>query len=312
MPLGVSELTQSDVLSSPGPPTLDLRRLRVLQAVARQGSLSAAARALDYTQPAVGHHVRRLEAELGTPLVVRRGRGVELTPAGAALARRADALLAASAAAREEVTALAGLRCGRVRLVAFPSASATLVPPALAALRGEHPGLDVTLVEAEPPEALDLLRGGDADVALTFQHTGLDPDDEADLERTELRVDEKVAALPPRHPLAEHREVDVARLAGERFIAGCPRCRRHLVHLCDQAGFMPDIAFATDDYAAAQGMVAAGLGVTLLPSLVFEIVRHPEIAVRPVRGRPTRTISAVALHGAATVPSVRALIDAFA
>ena len=291
---------------------LDLRRLRVLQAVARQGSLSAAARALDYTQPAVGHHVRRLEAELGTPLVVRRGRGVELTPAGAALALRADALLAGAAAAQEEVAAFAGLRRGRVRLAAFPSASATLVPPALARLRDVHPNLDVTLVEAEPPASLDLVRRGDADVALTFHHAGLDPDEDAGLHRTPLRIDEKVAVLPAAHPLAGHEEIDVAELAAERFIAGCPRCRGHLVHLCAEAGFAPDIAFATDDYVAAQGMVAADLGVTLLPSLVLEVVRHPDVAIRPVRGRPTRTISAVALQGAATVPSVRALVDAFA
>src|ERR1700761_6067255 len=110
------------------PPTLDLRRLRVLQAVAREKSFSAAARALDYTQPAIGHHVRRLEAELGTPLVIRRGRTVDLTPAGAALAQRADVLLAGATAAWEEVTAVAGLRAGRVRLAAFPSAGGALVP----------------------------------------------------------------------------------------------------------------------------------------------------------------------------------------
>ena len=291
---------------------LDLRRLRVLQAVAREGSLSAAARTLDYTQPAVGHHVRRLEAELGTALVVRRGRGVELTPAGVALANRADALLAASAAAREEVAEIAGLRRGRVRLVAFPSASATVVPPALAHLRDAHPGLDVTLVEAEPPTSVDLVRQGEADVALTFAHAGLEPDEDAGLHRTSLRIDEKMAVLPAGHPLAGRDEIDVADLAAERFIAGCPRCRGHLVHLCTKAGFTPDIAFSTDDYVAAQGMVAAGLGITLLPSLVFDVVRHPDVAIRPVRGRPTRTISAVALQGAVVVPSVRALIDALA
>jgi len=173
---------------------LDLRRLRVLQAVAREGSLSAAARALDYTQPAIGHHVRRLEAEVGTALVVRRGRGVALTPAGVALAARADALLAAAATAEEEVAAIAGLRRGRVRLVAFPSASATLVPPALARLRAEHPGLDVTLEEAEPPGSVERVRAGDADVALTFAHPGLEPEDDEGLHRVVLREEPKVRA----------------------------------------------------------------------------------------------------------------------
>lgn len=290
---------------------LDLRRLRVLQAVAHEGSLSGAARVLDFTQPAVGHHIRRLEAELGTPLALRRGRGVALTPAGLALAARADELLAAAAAAQEEVAAIAGLTRGRVRLVAFPSASATLVPPALARLQAEHPGLDVTLAEAEPPDSVDLVRRGEADVALSFTYDGEpDLDPEAGLTRTVLRVDEKLAVLPVGHALAGQREVDVARLSGERFIAGCPRCRRHLVHLCELAGFAPEIAYETDDAAAAQGMVAAGLGVTLLPGLALEVIRRPDVVVLPVRGRPTRTISAVTLRGAEALPSVGALLGA--
>ncbi len=138
-------------MSSSTPP-FDLHRLRVLRAVARERSFSAAARALDYTQPAIGHHIRRLEAELGTPLVIRRGRTIDLTPAGEALVARADSLLAGASAAWEEVAAVAGLRAGRVRLATFPSAGATFVPPALALLRDAHPGLEVTLVEDEPPE----------------------------------------------------------------------------------------------------------------------------------------------------------------
>jgi len=289
---------------------LDLRRLRVLQAVAREKSFSAAARSLDYTQPAIGHHVRRLEAELGTPLVIRRGRTIDLTAAGAALAQRADALLAGATAAWEEVTAVAGLRAGRVRLAAFPSAGATLVPPALALLRDRHPRLEITLVEAEPPELAELIRRGDADVALSFEYAGLDAEAETDLDRTELCIDEKLAVLPADHPLADETEIDLAQLEHERFIAGCPRCRGHLVALCRQAGFEPEIALATDDWVAVQAMVAAHLGVTLLPSLVLDTVRHPDARIRPVRGRPTRTVSALTLPAAGAVPGIRALIDA--
>ncbi len=289
---------------------LDLRRLRVLQAVARGGSFSAAARELNYTQPAIGHHVRRLEAELGTPLVIRRGRTLELTPAGAALAQRADVLLAGATAAWEEVSAVAGLRAGRVRLAAFPSAGGALVPPALALLRDRHPGLEVTLVEAEPPELEELIRRGDADVAVSFEYAGLDAGSDAGLQRTELCVDHKLAVLPAGHRLAAESEIDLAELAEERFIAGCPRCRGHLVALCQTAGFEPDIALATDDSIAVQAMVAAHLGVTLLPALVLDTVRHPDVRVLWVRGRPTRTVSALTLPSAAEVPGVRALIEA--
>jgi DNA-binding transcriptional LysR family regulator len=294
------------------PPTLDLRRLRVLQAVARCKSFSAAARALDYTQPAIGHHVRRLEAELGTPLVIRRGRIVDLTPAGAALAQRADVLLAGATAAAEEVAAVAGLRAGRVRLAAFPSAGGALVPPALALVRARHPEMEVTLVEAEPPALAELIRRGDADVAVSFEYAGLDGDADSDLDRTELCVDEKLAVLPAGHQLAAEAEVRLEELAGERFIAGCPRCRGHLVSLCRAAGFEPDIALATDDSIAVQAMVAGHLGVTLLPALVLDTVRHPDVRILPVRGRPTRTVSALTLRDGGAVPGVRALVDALA
>src|SRR5919199_3607154 len=136
---------------------LDVRRLQLLRAVAREGSLSAAARASGYTQPAVSHSINRLEAEVGTALLTRLGRGVQLTDAGLALVEHADAVLSRLDAAEEEVASIAGLRAGRVRLAAFPSASATLISGALARLRAEHPGIAVTFTEHEPEDALPLL-----------------------------------------------------------------------------------------------------------------------------------------------------------
>ncbi|MBT8225539.1 MAG: LysR family transcriptional regulator, partial [Dactylosporangium sp.] len=120
---------------------LDLNRLRVLSAVARHGSMVAAARALAYTQPAVSHHIARLEAETGTPLVVRHGRGVRLTEAGRLLTTHADAVLARLADAEEDLAALIGLRAGRVRVAAFPTAAAAILPDALLALRSKAPGV---------------------------------------------------------------------------------------------------------------------------------------------------------------------------
>jgi DNA-binding transcriptional LysR family regulator len=289
---------------------LDLRRLRALQAVGREGSFSAAARALDYTQPAITHHIRRLEAELGTPLVLQRGRGIDLTPAGSALARRADLLLAGVAAAEEEVQVIAGLSEGRVRLVAFPSANGTIVPPALAALRREHPGLEVALAEAEPPESLALLSSGEADVCLAFTYPGLEQDDDPSLHTANLVQDEQLAVLPGEHSLASAAAVDLADLREETWIAGCPRCRGQLLHLCSAAGFEPRIVLETDDYVAVQGMVAAGLGVALLPALSLGGMQRDDVSYRPVRGRPRRTITCVTAAGAQTVPAVAALLDA--
>src|SRR3954471_13489564 len=149
---------------------LDVTRLRVLVAVARHGSVTAAAAALHYAQPSVSHHLARLEVETGAQLVQRVGRGVRLTPAGMLLAERSEEILGRLDAAEAELAEHSGLRAGRVRLAAFPSALGSFVPPAAARFAAAHPGVALTLVEAEPPAALRLLRAGEADIALVFSY----------------------------------------------------------------------------------------------------------------------------------------------
>ena len=287
---------------------LDPRRLAALQAVARHGSVTAAARALDYTQPAISHQLARLEHDVGIPLLVRAGRSVRLTEAGAALAGHADAILARLADAEEDLAAFAGLRAGRVRLVAFPSGSASLVPVALAALARAHPGVRASFVEEEPPEALALLAAGEADVALVFAY----PEDEgvlpAHLEAEALLDDELLACLPAGHPAAAGPgPVDLAELAGDPWIAGCERCRSHLLHAAAQAGFRPRIVHETDDAACVQGLVAAGLGVALLPALGLDALRRADVAVRALRRPAPRTVLAVAVVPPRP-PAVQALL----
>jgi DNA-binding transcriptional LysR family regulator len=144
---------------------LDVTRLRVLVAVARHGSVTAAARALRYAQPSVSHHLARLEAETGSRLVQRVGRGIRLTAAGRLLAERAEEILGRLDAAETELAEQTGLRAGRVRLAAFPSALGTFVPDAAAAFAAAHPGVELRLTEAEPPDAAQLLRTGAVDDA---------------------------------------------------------------------------------------------------------------------------------------------------
>ena len=272
---------------------LDLRRLLVLRAVAHHGSLSAAARQLGYTQPAITHHIRRLEREVGTPLVARAGRGIRLTEAGQALAAHADAVTARLAAAEEEVAAIAGLRAGRARLASFPSSSATLVPAALARLRARHPLIAVSLVEAEPPTSLALLRRGECDLALSFEYPGVTADEGSDFAKTPLLADRLLAVLPAGHRLAQAGAVRLEQLAGETWIAGCERCRDHLVRAAAAAGFTPGIAFATDDYIAVQRLVATGLGVALLPELVLDTVQLPGLVATSLASAPERQIVAI-------------------
>ncbi|MEU1663391.1 LysR family transcriptional regulator [Streptomyces sparsogenes] len=326
---------------------IEPRHLRVLRAVAATGSFSAAARELGCTQPAVSQQMKALEQSSGTPLLVRTGREMRLTQAGEALVRHAAGILAGLTAAEEEVAAIAGLRAGRVRLVSFPSGSSTLVPTALAELRESFPGTRVSLVEAEPPRSVEMLRAGDCEIAVAFRYpevqraAGVEPaagagaaagvgagaavDAEVpgapaegtaegswgkdDLVVRPLLSDRLVGVVPEGHRLAGAGAVGIGELAGEPWIAGCPRCRRHLVDVCEAAGFTPRIDFATDDYPAVIGLVAAGLGVAVLPELALESVRAKGTATVEVEPAVRREVVALTLPDLARVPAVAATLD---
>lgn len=292
---------------------IEARHLRVLRAVAATGSFSAAGRELGCTQPAVSQQMKALESSVGTPLLVRTGREMRLTQAGEALVRHAAGIIAGLTAAEEEVAAIAGLRAGRVRLVSFPSGSSTLVPTALAALRAAHPGTRVSLEEAEPPESVEKLRAGDCDIALAFRYEGAAGAEEwDDLVVRPLLRDRLVGLVPEKHRLARAGSVAIAELAGEPWIAGCPRCRGQLVEVCRAAGFVPRIDFATDDYPAVVGLVGAGLGVAVLPELAIESVRPKGARTVTVEPPVRREIVALTLPDLAKVPAVAATLDQLA
>jgi DNA-binding transcriptional LysR family regulator len=315
----------------------------VLVAVARHGSVTAAAHALNYAQPSVSHHLARLEAETGTKLVQRAGRGIRLTDAGRLLAERATEVIGRLDAAENELAVFTGLRAGRLRLAAFPSALSTIVPAAAAILHERHPSVDLRLTEAEPPEAVRMLRAGYVDVALVFRHESADagrpgshdaatgpakagqddgpvPAAERDHLREQVLLSEAVHLIMPsalvrggEPPLApavtELWPADLARLAEYRWIAGCDRCREHLLKQCAAAGFTPRIAFTTDDFVAAQALVTAGLGVTLLPGLALRAARNP--GVRTARLRGTRRCVVALRYGEPPDPPATAvLLDA--
>jgi DNA-binding transcriptional LysR family regulator len=299
---------------------LDVTRLRVLVAVARYGSVTAAAQALNYAQPSISHHIARLEAETGARLLQRAGRGVRLTDAGRLLAERAEEIIGRLDAAENELAAHVGLRQGRVRLASFPSALGTIVPAAAARLEAESPGMDLMLAEAEPPEALRMLRAGYVDVALVFRHYQQDADPEppgTDEEgaRGRLLLDEPVHLVTPAGETGtgegEVTEPDLAAYAKYRWIAGCERCRGYLVRQCGLAGFTPKIAFTTDDYVAVQALVAAGLGVTTLPGLCLRAARHPGICAVPLPGA-RRHVFAMTYGEPPDPPATSRLIDVLA
>ncbi|WIE62938.1 LysR family transcriptional regulator [Curtobacterium sp. MCLR17_032] len=316
---------------------IDPQLLKVLRAVADSGSITRAAAALGSSQPAVSQLLTRAEQRLGHALVLRGGRGATLTHAGQVLADHALHVQAALTAAREDLDAVGGLTRGRVRLAGFPSASSALVPAVLARLAATAPGVTTSYVEVEPPEALDLLRGGEVDVALTFTYVGDEVGAVPDpglvtraLGRDPLALVTPVAAAQPpvaSEPVAAGQPlvtggpaplrpggstvVDLASHRDARWIGGCPRCRGHLLASCASAGFTPDIVLETDNAAAVVGLVAAGLGVALLPRLALATTVIPAgVAIDPVDDDLARRVEVVVARGADRVPSVRAALDA--
>jgi DNA-binding transcriptional LysR family regulator len=289
---------------------LDVRRMRVLREVALKGSFSAAAESLSFTQSAVSQQVAALEREAGAVLVERSARGVRLTEAGEAVVRHAEGILARLSEAEAELEAIAGLRGGRLRLAAFESAAATLMPMAIARFANLHPAVELSMTLLEPEDAVAALRAGDLDLAVTFGG-GKPEDREGDgVEHHHLLEDPMYLVLPCNHPLARKRGVRLADLAGEPWIGGAPdcECNRLISQACMRSGFDPRIAFETDDYAAVQGFVAAGVGVSLIAELGLRTARD-DIVVRPLgRDTPVRQIYATALTGYRS-PATVAMIE---
>ncbi|MCP3785472.1 LysR family transcriptional regulator [Micromonospora sp. A3M-1-15] len=289
---------------------LDVRRMQVLRAVVTSGSVTAAAAHLGYTPSAVSQQVAALEREAGIALLERVGRGVQPTAAGRLLTEHA-AIIGQHVAEAE--TALADLRAGRTgRLTVryFASVGPTLLAPALARLRREHPDVTIDPKLTDPNDPLPDVEQGHADLAIVVRRT-------SDESRPGIRVmplhdDAYQAVLPNNHPLAGRRVIDLGDLAGEPWVGSEPPgpCLEPITDACAAAGFSPDFVAKSEDYATAQGFVAAGLGISLIPRLGLS-TRHPGVTIRPVRRpEPVRTIYAAVREISLDQPALRALIDA--
>ena len=289
---------------------LDVRRLRVLREVATQGSFSAAAEALNFTQSAVSQHIAALERESGAKLVERGSRGVRLTDAGSALVAHTDVILARIQCAEDELAAIAGLRGGRLRLACFQSAGSTLVPRAVAEFHGRHPDVELGMVEAEPDDAGARLKSGEIDLALIYDFEPIAGMLDTDLELTPLVDDSYDVILPKGHPLAERRKLKLADLADEPWIASTDACgcRQITEAACRDAGFEPRVAFEADETLAAQALVAAGVGVTLLPRLALATV-HPSVVARSLTGAPKRRVWAARMAEGYRSPASEAMLQ---
>jgi DNA-binding transcriptional LysR family regulator len=290
---------------------LNVGRLQVFREVIAHGSFSAAAGVLSYTQSAVSQAIATLEGEAGAPLLERTRSGARPTAAGAALAGHTGGILAQIEAAESEVAAIAAGRGGRLRIASFPTAGATLMPQAVAGFRASHPGVELSLAEGEPEEIAPRLRAGEFDLVLLFEFEGAGERLGTGIHRFDLLMDPLHLALPHHHPLATRRRIALQDLAGESWIqtSAASPCARHVVRSCHAAGFDPQVSFESDDYQTVQGLVAAGVGVALIPQLALSTIRA-DVLVRPLDPQtPHRTVFAAAPRGAPATPALATMLD---
>src|SRR5215210_2589825 len=282
---------------------LNLTQLKVLEAVARHGSVTEAAKELHYSQPSASHHLGRLEAATKAKLIQRVGRGIRLSPEGELLAQRATEILGRVDAATVELAAQVGLRAGRVRLAGFQTVLSTLVPNAAAELSRRHPGIELNLVDAHPAEGLEMLRSGHVDIALIFRDIDA-PLEEEDFRLTHLLDDPLylVSDRPDQH-LEDHRD--------SAWVGGCERCRAATITACERAGFSPRIAYSCDDTVVAQSLVGAGMGVAILNGLALHSHRAPGVHATRLTDS-ARRIYAATYGDPPDPPATTALIESLA
>jgi DNA-binding transcriptional LysR family regulator len=293
---------------------LDVRLLQTFREVAMRGSFSLAAEELGFTQPAISQHLARLERHLGVKVLERTARGVKLTPAGEALLAETEGVLSSVRQAERAAKAAGGVVASRLRVGAFPSAAAGLVPGAVreARRRMPHPDIELDLRVMEDQPGLRALVRGRLDIALMIQ-SPFDPIVVPDeIELLEITEDPMMIALPPDHPMASRRSVDLAQLADEPFLltelGGTCADSNIMLRACRDAGFAPNVRLESEDYNALQGMAAAGLGVSIIPRMAT-VGAYPGVVVRPLKGSPpSRTI--VAAVNKERDPIVDAFVEA--
>ncbi|MCH6468860.1 LysR family transcriptional regulator [Sinomonas terrae] len=266
---------------------MDIRRMLVLVEVARTGSLTAAAAALNYTVSAVSQQVGQLEDEAGQPLIERRPRGVTLTEAGNAVVRHAEKIERIVSAAHEELRDLAGLNSGRLRLGTIPTVTESFLPTAISAFRERHPGVDLRIHSAQLSGLEHLLEAREIELAITWDRDGSDGTSATGLSSELIFRDPNVLLVPAGHPLADRSTVRMDELRHEPWIIRTsPNVLALLQTACEAAGFDPIVTFEARSYQEAQAMVAVGMGIALVPRLSLYSLRNDTRVLRVVSPKP--------------------------
>lgn len=289
----------------------DLARLRVLHAVAGHGSLAAAAQALHLTPSAVSQQMAKLEREAGCVLAERQGRRLRLTDEGRVLATHADRILAAVAAASADLDERRGRVLGDVTIGAFPTAARGLVPAVLRLCAQRHPDLRIRLLEVEPYQSMARVVSGDLDLAIAQDWVNLPVAVPERLASTDIGLDNADIALPAGHPMADRESVALLDLAAEPWIASTVGtiCHDWLTTTFRRAGHEPLVAHQAAEFPTQLALVAAGLGVAVVPRLAADSVPDGVVLV-PVRPALFRRVFAVWRAEAGRRPAIRAVVDA--
>jgi DNA-binding transcriptional LysR family regulator len=289
---------------------MDTALLRGFLEVARRGSFTAAAEALQFTQSAISRQIAALELQVGAPLFERLPRrGVRLTDAGHALVPHAEAVLERVATAQREIAALGRLDAGQLLVGAFPTANAELMPRALAAFRARHPNVTPRLIEGTSPRQLARLDAGELHVAIVSANARL-PLEARRIDLAHLFDEPMLAALPQSHRLARRRSLRLAELADESWIAGDETVQDPLRTLAPDLAARGRIEFVAREWSAKQGLVAAGFGITLVPALAASTVRAG-VALVAIHGddAPARAVYVATARSSAQPPVVGAFVS---
>lgn len=290
---------------------LNLARLRLLQQLSVLGTISAVGESLPMTRSAVSQQLSQLERDLDTALIERVGRGVRLTPAGRRLVMRSHELFGLVEEIEAELASSRTRVSGDVRLAAFGSLAATVIPQALSKLLEEYPDLHVALTEMEPAEAVRAAATKQVELAATDDLTTLEPFIANALELRDLYTDDFYAVLPADHRLAARPWITLRDLAQDRWAVNRPATVYHdfVMSACRSSGFRPQVASSCRNTAASLELIATCGAVALLPGLAL---RHPDvrIVIKPVRPALHRRISMAVPRASAQRPAVAAVLAA--
>ena len=290
---------------------MDFQRMKTLRELALRGTMAAVAESLHLSASAVSQQISVLEDEVGLALIERRGRGVQLTEAGQRLVRHADQLISVMERAGADLAELRGTPFGEIHLAIFPSIASRVLPPVMAAMARDYPGISFLAEEVEPLPALTALRSWQCDIAF-FDDLSLPKGYSLEsLEVFSIFEDELVAVLPAGHPLAARRSIPLKALKEEPWaIDTRPNTFSNVIFgMCERRGFRPRVVGRFDAYDVISALVAHASAVSVLPRIRVTNWERTGVVYRPLQPGVRRSIRMAVRRDELRRPALRVVVD---